>query len=123
MNLIKNNILIWYRNNLGKIVFLLAATVISTLTMAYVPYLNIIIPSSVRFLAVFLIWYILFSPSNILLIFFSIILLIIAAIVALIELDSLAETFGIVIYLSLILVFINDIKNFFSKKQRNPTIK
>lgn len=119
MRLIKDNILFWYKNNLGKIVFLLATTVVLTLVVTYVPYLNIIIPVSVGFLISFIIWYILFSPSESLLILFSIVLLTASAVMVIMGLDFLSESLGQIIYLLLILILINDIKEFYKKRQ-NP---
>lgn len=118
MNLNKNNVGNWYRSSLGRIVLLLIVIVIVTLTVAYTPYLNIVISPSTRFLIVFLVWYILFSPSANLLISFCMILLFTAVVTTLLDLDFLSESFGGIIYLLLVLILINYVTSFFQKERK-----
>lgn len=118
MKVNKNNIIFWYNKNLGKIVFLLLVTVVLTLIVTYVPYLNIVLSSSVGFLLVFLIWYVLFSPSLLVLVVFLLIALLASSVTDYLRLDFISEPLGVIMYVLLMLALGNYIKDFLSRNRK-----
>ena len=112
----KNKFSFWYKNNLEKIVLVFIILVIFTLTVAYIPYLNVLFPPSFGFLIVFLTWYLLFSPTISILAFLGIVVLGIALVSTFLELVFLAETMGEFLYILLVLIAINFFKDFLRER-------
>lgn len=101
----------WYNRNLNKIVFLLCIIVIFTLFFTYIPFFNVIFSPIIGILLAFISYYFLFSPSNISLVMIAFIALFIAFIGTLFhELSAFAEIMGEVLYILLIFIFINSLK-------------
>lgn len=117
MQMNKNKIQTWYKDNLGKIVLVFIILVIFTLTTAYIPYLNVLFSPLVGFLIVFLTWYFLFYPPVFVLVYLGIAASGIALIATLLELSFLSEALGEFIYILLILIVINFIKEFASSSK------
>ena len=112
----------WYKENLGKIVLIFIILVIFTLTVVYIPYLNVLFSPAIGFLVVFLSWYFLFRPSTYILVILEIIALCIALVSALLEVGFLAEAVGEFLYVSLVLIAFNFITDFFEER-KNTEIK
>lgn len=100
----------WYLNSLGRILLLFIVIVTFTLTVVYVPYINLIFPSIVGLSIVLLFWYLLFPPSTRLLITLSFIFLFFSLLNSLVGLTALSEICGQAIYVFLIFIFVNRIR-------------
>jgi hypothetical protein len=110
MQINKNKIKIWYKENLGKIVLLFIILVIFTLTIAYTPYLNILFSPLIEFMIVFIAWYLLFNPTIFILVFIGILVSGITLITTLLRLSLLSDAIGEYIYLLIVLIVISFIK-------------
>ena len=101
----------WYEENLKKIVFLLLVLVFSTLTVVYIPFLNVFITPSVGFGILIIVWYILFSPNTKLLVYFSLVLIGIAYIATIFDIDALWNGISQFLFIVIIFILINYLKN------------
>ena len=109
----KNKFTNWYKKNLEKVILLFITLVTFTLTVVYIPYLNVVFSSAVGFLIAFITWYLLFNPRTYVLVILAIAGLGIALIATLLELNFLAEAIGEFLYLILVLSIVNFIKDSF----------
>lgn len=117
MQINKNRIQIWYKENLEKIVLVFIVLVLFTLTTAYIPYLNVFFSPLVGFLIVFLAWYFLFNPAVSALVYLGIVASGIALITTLLELSFLSEAIGEFIYILVALIVINFIKEYLNSSK------
>lgn len=106
----------WYLKNISKLVLLFIAVVIVTILVAYIPYVNLIISSARGMLIIFLCFYVLFPFSTRTLVMTSIGIIFFAFIFTLVELDYFAEMLGNLLYLLLIFIFINYMKDLIKNK-------
>lgn len=100
----------WYYENLGRILLLFIIIVTFTLAVVYVPYLNIVFSSLVALFIVIFSWYLLFPPSTYLLTIISISMLFFAFVASELQLSMTSEVLGEGIYIFLIFIFINYLK-------------
>ncbi len=100
----------WYNKNLGKLVFLLITIVFITLTLVYTPFLNVVITPEVRYGICVVVWYILFSPKTKTIILVSLISLGVGIVYTIFGLSSFIDSIGVFIFILIIFIFINYIK-------------
>lgn len=117
MYISKDKLKVWYKENLEKIALVFIILVAFTLTIVYIPYLNVFFSPTVGFLITFLIWYLLFMPTVSLLVRMGVVSLGVGLIATLLELNFLAETIGEFLYVLLVLVVINFVKDFLSSSE------
>lgn len=106
----------WYKENLGKIVLLLIFVVVLTLSLSYIPYLNILILPPLNSGLAIIVWYILFFPSNRVILLLSLGVLFISMVFSLLKIHFLAESIADVLYLFLIFILINYTRGYLSGK-------
>lgn len=106
----------WYKKNLGRIVLLLIFVVVFTLSLSYIPYLNIFVSPALGFGLSVIVWYILFYPDTRILVSLSFGVLLVAMLLSLLKIPFLAESIADVLYLFLIFILINYIREFAAKK-------
>lgn len=97
----------WYKKNLGRIVLILIFVVLFTLSLSYIPYLNIFISPTLGFGLSIIVWYVLFHPNTKILISLSFGVLLITMAFSLLRIPFLAESIADVLYLFLIFILIN----------------
>ncbi len=107
----------WYYRRLGRIVLLFLVVVLFTLTVAYIPYLNVLL-GSLGILVSLITFYILFPPSTKVLIYISVIASFIACMLLLAELNFIVDLIGNLLFLLLIFIFINYGKSIHEQKER-----
>lgn len=117
MRIMRERLDIWYKKNLGKVVLLLIFIVIFTLSLSYIPYLNIFIVPPLSFGLSLIVWYILFSPNTRIVLSLSIGVLLIATMFSLLRIPFLAESIADALYIFLIFILINYIKDFIERKE------
>lgn len=99
-----------YKENLDKVVLFFIIIVVFTLTVVYIPYLNILF-SLINGLALVVIsWYVLFHPSQKTLIIISLIALFFAYGFTFLKIVFIQEMLGNLIFLFLVFILINLIK-------------
>lgn len=101
----------WYEQSLKKIVFLLLVLVFFTLTVVYIPFLNVFITPSVGFGILIIVWYILFSPNTKMLVYISLILIGIACVATIFGIDALWNGISQFLFIIIIFILINYLKN------------
>src|SRR3972149_1768466 len=116
INTIFEEIKKWYLRNLGKIVFLFLVTVFFTVTIMFIPYLNILLGSSVGILISLVTFYLLFPPPTKVLAYISVIVLFFAYIFVVLQLNFMAELMGNLLFLLLVFIAINYGKSFSRKE-------
>jgi len=109
----------WYKNNLGKIVLLFIIIVIFTLSFYYIPYLNIIISPPLSFGFTLMVWYVLFSPSTKIVVILSLSILFISLFFSILRISLFAESIADVLYLFLIFILTNYVKDLWRKNSRS----
>lgn len=97
----------WYEKNIGRIVLLLIILVFSTITVAYIPYLNVFITAEIGMGVAFFSWYVIFWPSTDLLIAMAGAVLVISMGLATLRLSSLDDIMGSILYALLVAILIN----------------
>lgn len=112
-----NRIKEWYRRSINKLVLLLLVIVIVSVTSTYIPYLNFIITPGIRILIILLCIYMLFPLSTGTLVAISIGAIAFAFVFTFIELDFVAQMLGDLLYLLLVFIFVNYIKDFMKNKK------
>lgn len=109
--LMKKNLLKkWYAMNLGKIVFLLLIVVFFALMVVYAPFLNVIITPEIRTGISIVTWYILFSPRTKTILYICFVILVIGFLYTIIGVSSLIDSVGVLLFLLIIFILINYIK-------------
>lgn len=108
----------WYLARLNRTLLLVMIIASIAFVISYIPYLNIVFSRSIGLVFMFILIYILFPPSTNKLVGISIILISLAFIFTLLRLFSLAESLGIILFLVLVFIFINYIKDFMLHKGR-----
>lgn len=114
MNKINN----WYKKNIGKILLLSIVLTFFTVTVKLVPYFSFLFSGEVGFSIVIIVWYLLFLPSTKLLVFIVWGLLPIAFLSAYFQLDTISNFIGNFMYLDLLLIFMNYIRDYFKNKNK-----
>lgn len=100
----------WYEKNFKKVVLLFLIAVIFTLLLVYMPFINLVFTSSLGFLIAVIIWYLLFAPRTRVLVFLAIGIVFLAMILTLTDLAIFSESLGIFLYLLLVFIFFNFLK-------------
>lgn len=113
----KKKIAVWYIKNLGRIVLLSIAVIFFTVTINYIPYLNFLFSGEVGFPILFIIWYLLFSPSSKMLVLIGLGTLSIAFFAVLFDLKTMSDYLGSFMYFQLMLIFLNYLKD--NQKNKN----
>lgn len=106
----------WYLKSMSKLVLLFMIIVVASVTSIYVPYLNFLISPGVRMLIIFMTIYILFPLSTRILVGISMGVIAMASIFTFIELAFIAQVMGDLLYLLLVVIFVNYIKNFIKNR-------
>ena len=101
------NINKWYNKNLGKIVLLFLVVVFFTTSIAYIPYLNIILRSSMGILISLIVFYLLFPPPTKFLTFLCIMVLFLSYISVVLRVNFILDWLGSLIFLLLIFMITN----------------
>lgn len=104
-------IVTWYEKNINKLVIFFIIIVLVSLIFVYVPYTNVFIPTTVSFGIVFLLGYWFFSPSTTLLVALSLAILVISLTFSVLRVPVLAESISDVLYVFLIFIFLNCVKD------------
>lgn len=99
-----------YDKNLKKIVFLLLILVFFTLTVVYIPFLNVFATPIMGFGIFIVMWYILFPPSIKFLVYASLGLIVLAYIATIFEIGILQDAIGQLLFVLAIFIFINYLK-------------
>lgn len=107
----------WYNNNLGKIVLLFFVVVFFTTSIAYIPYLNIILRSSVGILISLVTFYLLFPPSLKTLTYICLTVILLSFIFVVLKLNFVIDLLGGLIFLLLIFMLINFAKDFYKREK------
>lgn len=107
----------WYNKNIGKILLLSIILTFFTVTVKLVPYFNFLFSGQLGFPVVVLAWYWLFSPSTKLLVIIAWVVLPIAFLSENFQIYTISNQVGDFLYLNLLLIFVNYIKDFV--KNRN----
>lgn len=107
----------WYYKNIGKVLLLSIVLIVFTVTTRAIPYISFIIPGEIGLPIVFTGWCLIFSISTKKLIYASFVFMILGFVCKLFQLNMVAVYFGNFLFLELILIFINMIKDTFKNKQ------
>ncbi|MEX2007363.1 MAG: hypothetical protein WD992_01180 [Candidatus Levyibacteriota bacterium] len=102
----------WYKINIGKILALTIIITFFTVTIKLIPYLNFLFSGNIAFPIIAITWYLFFSPTTKILVFLSWLLLPVAFFSVYFQLDTVANYLGDFLFLNLILMFMNYIKDF-----------
>lgn len=108
----------WYMDNLGKLVLLFFVVVFFTTSVAYIPYLNIIIRSSIGILISLVTLYLLFPPPTKVLVFISGATLSLSYIFVMLKINFIVDLLGSLLFLLLLLTLINYIRDINDKKKK-----
>lgn len=112
-----NDLTIWYKKNTAKILLLFIVIVVFTLTITFIPYLNILIFPAAGIGFSFIIWYILFLPGTRVLVTLGLGILFITLSFSLIRMNSIADAIGDIFYLILVFIFFNNLRELFKEKR------
>lgn len=107
---ILENMHIWYRKNIEKIVLFLIFIVFFGAIIWQIPYVNILFPSYLSLLIIIATAYILFLPTTKNLIKTSFLVILLSFLLVLAGLHTFAEFLGEFLYLLLVFIFINLLK-------------
>jgi len=110
MNMIRREKKDWYVKNISKLIILFSLLIFFAFVINFVPYFNIFFSFPVASLFLFVLWYVLFTPSFTKLILAGIIMLLLACISSLFGLEKIGEVLGNLIYLLFIFLFIMELK-------------
>lgn len=115
MRTVFKRVIKWYKSNLHKIVLIFIIIVIFTISLLYIPYLNIIISPPLGFGFTTLVWYMLFSPKTRILVMLSIVVLFISLFFSLLRISLFAESVADILYLFLIFILANYVQDLWIK--------
>lgn len=102
----------WYTRNLSKIVLFFIILQIFTLTIFYIPYVNVLVLTFNGFTLLFFFWYVIFQPGAGAIVLFSGILLLVSLVSTILQFKALLEVLGIILYLMIVLIFINHLRTY-----------
>lgn len=117
MKIETNRVVNWYKNSLERIVLLFIIIVIFTLSFFYIPYLNIIISPPLSFGFSLLVWYVLFSPSTRIMVMLCLVTLFVSLFFSILRISLFAESIVDVLYLFLIFILANYVKDWIKDTQ------
>ena len=106
----------WYEKNIARIVLFLVILVFSTVTVTYIPYLNVFITAEIGMGIAFFSWYAIFWPSTRLLIAMAVVILVISMGLAALRLTSLDDIIGSILYALLVAILTNYAKDMAKQK-------
>ncbi|EKD67933.1 MAG: hypothetical protein ACD_48C00147G0002 [uncultured bacterium] len=104
----------WYQKNLGKLVLFFILIELFTLTIMYVPYLNLLFIALNGFALQVIFWYAIFLPSVRLLVYFSLGCMVFGYSVTFIRYNAGLELAGILLFTILVLLFVTFLKDYIS---------
>jgi|SRR3989344_4539493 len=107
----------WYNNNLGRMVLLFFVVIFFTTSVAYIPYFNIILRSSVGIVISLITFYLLFPPPTKILASIFIVVLFLSYIFVILKLNFALDSIGGLLFFLLVLMFINYIKDTYKKER------
>ncbi len=105
----------WYNENLGKVVLIFLLAVVFGMLFIYVPFLNLIFGPLISFFILFFLWFVLFPPSIRTLVGIGIFTLFCACALSLLRVESLAEPFGEILYMILVLIGFRYLQEYISQ--------
>lgn len=105
-----NNLIEWYNARLNKFVFLLIVLVFATLKAIYTPFLNVFITPGIGFVASIILWYVLFSPGNRVLVYVGLATLFVETFSLILSIRVFIDPGSQLLYVLIILSLINYIK-------------
>lgn len=102
----------WYQKNLGKLVLFFILIELFTLTIMYVPYLNLLFIALNGFALQVLFWYVIFQPSTKTLVVLSLIFIVFSYVVTFIRYTAGLELAGVLLFAMFVLLFVDFLKAF-----------
>lgn len=102
-----DKLITWYKNNLGQIVFIFLILIFFTLTITYIPFLNLFISPNIGFGISIVAWYVLFMPSTRILTVIAILFLLLGILSTLLSIGVLTEIISKLLFIFLIFIFIS----------------
>lgn len=105
-----DNLIAWYKNNLGQILFIFLILVFFTLTITYIPFLNLFISPNIGFGISIIAWYVLFMPSTKILTIVAVVFILIGFLSTAFLIGVLTEAISKLLFLLIIFIFISYIR-------------